>query len=351
VGHSSPVAVDGRVYLFHLVGSQDHLTCFEAETGTVVWDQWYGGGWTGNYKGTRATPVVEKDEDGEGRIYTLGGAGQLVCRELKTGRGVWSLDVLKATNGRPLDWGAASNPLVVGDRIYVQGGEGGAVALAVDKISGRPLWQSQAREKAGYAPVVLADVDGETQLVVVGGKAVYGMDPEKGRTLWRVPWETSYDVNAATPVYRDGHLFVTSEYGHGCMMVRLEGRGARKLWEKKDIQSKFPAPILVGDYLYANSAGTMKCMSWPDGKVVWECRDRKLDLGPGGNLLRVGDNFITLSERGRLSLVHATGEGVKRVAQEQLFDAREVWATPVLYGGRLYAKGGEEFVCLDLGGQ
>ena len=33
VGHASPVAVDGRVYLFHMVGSQDHLTCFDADSG------------------------------------------------------------------------------------------------------------------------------------------------------------------------------------------------------------------------------------------------------------------------------------------------------------------------------
>ena len=81
-------------------------------------------------------------------------------------------------------------------------------------------------------------------------------------------------------------LFVTSEYGHGCMMLQLCRNGLKKLWETNDIQSKFPAPILDGDLLYANSAGTIKCMSWPDGKIVWESKDRKLDLGAGGNMLR-----------------------------------------------------------------
>ena len=36
------------------------------------------------------------------------------------------------------------------------------------------------------------------------------MDPQDGKTLWSIPWKTNYDVNAATPVYRDGHLFITS---------------------------------------------------------------------------------------------------------------------------------------------
>jgi hypothetical protein len=134
-------------------------------------------------------------------------------------------------------------------------------------------------------------------------------------------------------------------------MLKLDGQRARKLWEKKDIQSKMQPPILDGDVLYANSSGKIKCMSWPDGKIVWEAKDRKLDLGAGGTMLRVGDKLITLSERGVLSLVQATPQGVKLLAQHPQFDAREAWSTPLLYGGRLYAKGGEEFVCLDVSGK
>lgn len=346
VGHSSPVAVDGKVYLFHLAGGKDHLTCFDAETGKVVWDQDYNGGWTRDYKGTRATPVIEKDDN---RIYTLGGAGHLVCRELDSGRPKWAMDVLKETRSRPLQWGQASSPMIVEDRIFVQGGDGGHLCLAVDKRSGRTLWQSQARDKGGYAHIIQVDVNDKPQLIVFGGRAVYGINPRDGRTLWQEPWLTSYDVNAATPVYRDGHLFVSSEYEHGCMMLRLGGLGARKLWEAKDIQCKFQPPILDGDYLYANSSGTLKCMSWPDGKIVWAARDRNLKLGAGGSMVRVGDKLITLSDQGKLSLVAAGPDGVKLLEQAELFDGSEIWSTPLLYGGRLYAKGVDEFVCVDLG--
>jgi outer membrane protein assembly factor BamB len=346
-GHSSPVAADGRVYVFHMTGNQDALTCFDADSGKVIWNQTYNGGWTKNYNGTRATPTIEKDDN---RIYTYGGAGHLVCRELKTGKPVWALDVLKATGSRALEWGQASSPLIVGDHIFVQSGDGGALCIAVDKKTGRPVWQSQARDKGGYAHIIHIDAGSGPQLVVFGGKALYGLDPRTGRTLWRESWQTEYDVNAATPVYRDGHLFVSSEYNHGCMMLRLDGRGARKLWEKRDIQCKFQPPILDGEHLYANSAGRIKCMSWPDGRIVWENRDRQLDLGAGGSMVRVGERLITLSERGKLSLAQATPEGIRLIGQKQQFDAREVWSTLLLYNGRLYAKGGDEFVCLDVSG-
>ena len=66
--------------------------------------------------------------------------------------------------------------------------------------------------------------------------------PQSGPSSWR----TQYDVNAATPIYQDGRLFVTSEYGHGCMMLTLSAKGAKKEWETREVQSKIQPPILDG---------------------------------------------------------------------------------------------------------
>ena len=82
----------------------------------------------------------------------------------------------------------------------MQGGEGGPVAAAVDKNSGKLAWQSQAKNLGGFGAAVVAEVQGKRQLVVFGGKKLYGMDPQTGRTIWNEPWETRYDVNAATPI-------------------------------------------------------------------------------------------------------------------------------------------------------
>jgi outer membrane protein assembly factor BamB len=345
IGYSSPVAAAGRVYLFTLAERKETLTAFDAASGRILWsDESDGGNWTGSYPGTRATPSIDGDS-----VYTYGGAGELTRHDLQTGKPRWRMNVLRATGSQNLGWGTASSPLVTADAVYVQGGKGGAVAVAVKKDDGSVLWQSEARGVAGYAHPVLADVGGSAQLVIFGGKAIYGMDPATGRTLWQQPWETSYDVNSTTPVYRDGHLLVSSEYDHGSMMLRLSAGGAEKLWENKDVQSKFPQMILDGDVLFANSSGTIKCVSWPDGKVLWAATDPKLRLGPGGSIVRFGgDRLLTMSDRGKLSLYRATPEGVELRGRADALDSREAWATPLLYGGRLYAKGDTEFVCFDL---
>jgi outer membrane protein assembly factor BamB len=349
VGFSSPVAQAGRVYLFTLHNGQESLTCFDAFSGKILWNVEQPGGWTSAYEGTRATPNIDGD-----RIYTFGGRGDLTCRDLANGHQRWTINILSQTGAGPLQWGTASSPLIVGNLLYVQAGDGGPIAVAVDKNTGSIAWKSQATGKSGYAAPVLADVAGTPQLVVLGGTAVYGMDPATGRTIWSEPWPTSYDVNAATPVYHNGHLFVSSEYNHGAMMLALSPGGAKKLWEKNDVQCKIQPPVLdVNEgVLYANSGGTLKCMSWPDGQIKWAATDKNLRLGAGGSIVRWQNYLLTMSERGVLSLVRATPAGAQLVSQTKAFNGSQVWSTPLIYGGRLYAKGEAELVCFDLtGGQ
>jgi outer membrane protein assembly factor BamB len=345
LGYSSPIAAAGRVYLFSMNGGKETLTAFDANSGTIVWSDEGGEGWTSSYVGTRATPSIDGD-----RIYTYGGQGVLICRNLADGKPRWTLNVLAETGSKPQQWGAASSPLVAGNLVYVQSGQGGAVAVAVDKLSGKVAWKSQATGAGGYAHPILADVAGAKQLIIFGGTTTYGMDPQSGRTLWEYPWQTSFEVNSSTPIYRDGKLFVTSEYDHGCIQLALSPSGATRVWENKNILGKFQGAILDGDYLYANSAGTIVCVAWADGTLKWRASDPKMRLGIGGAIVRSGDKLLAMTERGKLILARATPDGIQSLGQaEEVVEGKEVWATPLLYGGRVYVKGAQELVCLEIG--
>lgn len=355
LGYSSPIALDGNIYLFSQDGINDTLSAFDADSGKPLWSQSYQVTIKADLQQAKnpdtgfplplATPTIDN-----GRIYTYGGGGDLVCRKLEDGSLLWQMNVLKETHEKILTWNESSSPLVTEKFIYVQGGKGGPTAVAVDKETGKIAWQSQAQTVGGYTAPILIDVDGTKQLIIFAGSQLYGMNPENGQTIWATPWKTSYDVNASTPVYRDHHLFVSSDYGHGCMMLTLSPTGAKEDFEAadKDFQLKFQPAILDGEYLYANSGGTLKCAHWPDLKIQWE---EKLRLGEGGTLVRDGDLFIALSERGKLLLVHATPKGAKVLSQVPLFDFLTTWSTPLIYRGRLYAMGKDTLVCLDLGGR
>jgi hypothetical protein len=156
-------------------------------------------------------------------------------------------------------------------------------------------------------------------------------------------------VNAATPVADDqGNLFVSSEYGFGGLMLTVTPQGASRQWESKEIQSKFPQMILDRGHLYANSRGALKCMSWPDGAIKWK---EDFELGPGGALVRAGDKLILMGDDGVLRLVRATPEKAELLSEVEVFAGdSQVWSTPLVYGGRLYAKGEKAFVCFDISG-
>jgi outer membrane protein assembly factor BamB len=346
LGYSSPIAARGRVYLFTMNELKDTLTCFDAVTGKIVWSVEGAEGWHASYHGTRSTPAIDAD-----RIYTYGGQADLTARRISDGKEQWRVNILAETNGMNLSWGVASSPLILGNMVYVQGGKGGSVVVAVDKNSGSVVWKSQATGLGGYAAPVLADVGGTQQLIVLGGDAVWGMNPQDGKTIWSHPWQTSYDVNSSTPIYDVGtsRLLITSAYDHGSLQLQLSPTGATKTWENRNIESRFQGAILENGFLYANSEGTITCVNWLDGSVKWKAKDPDLRLGIGGSMIRAGDKLIVMSERGKLGLARATPEGIKLLGQaKDLVEGREVWSTPLLYGGRLYVKGGQEFSCFDL---
>jgi outer membrane protein assembly factor BamB len=353
LGFSSPIANDGKIYLLSEDKGVDGLQCFDAETGKMIWVQSSPGGYPkDDYPGARATPTI----DGK-FIYTYGGGGNLICRDLDTGKEVWRINVLQKTHSGLLTWGQASSPLVTDKAIYVQSGEGGPIAVAIDKTNGNIAWTSEFSGAGGYAAPILMNVNGVQQLIVFGGDALFGMNPETGKTLWSTPWQTQYGVNASTPIVKDDKIFIGSGYNQGVSQYQVTATGIKQLWIKKDITCKFPGTVLDNGYLYLVSEdhnGTLKCLDWNTGAIKWSATGgREIKMGFGGSFVRDGDKLYTMSQNGLLSLMSADPQGVKLISQTQAFDAgfAMVWSTPLLYHGKLYAKGRSELVCLDISGK
>lgn len=355
VGFSSPVGMGGKVYVFAMSGGKDTLYCFDAASGAEGWKQSYETKLEGHmpresltkdWTGTRASPVIEGD-----KIYTYGFSGDLVCRELADGKLVWHTNVLAETGARPITWAQASNPTIDGDVIYVQGGSGGALAVAVNKKDGKVIWKAE-EALGGYAKVTVADVGGQKQLIVFGGKALYGLNPADGKTLWSEPYETEYDVNAATPIYKDGKVLVTSSYRQGRItLYEVTAGGVKKVWSNKDITMRFQPPIVEDGYIYGTQKdpGFVTCLKWEDGSVVWRSTEK---ISQGGSLLRVGgDKMILMSQTGEGILARVTPKGLEKLSEAKLVadNSKNVWSTPLVYQGKLFVKGRDGLACYDIG--
>src|SRR5262249_38918502 len=126
---------------------------------------WKGNNWNA---GPNATPTVDGD-----LIYALGGRGDLVCVQATDGKERWRINLPRDLGGEvnpigggaedpiPLGWGYAQSPLIHGDRlICVPGGLKGLLA-AVDKKTGKLLWQSkEIAEQAPYSSPIIAEIGG-----------------------------------------------------------------------------------------------------------------------------------------------------------------------------------------------
>jgi outer membrane protein assembly factor BamB len=345
-GFSSVAVAGGRAYTLMQDGDSEAVVCWDAPTGKELWRFRYPCRYVnGMGSGPRATPTVDGDV-----VYTVGGTGLLHC--LKThpaspaGELVWGKDLLKLFGARNLQWGVSFSPLVLGERVYVNpGGPGGNSVAALDRRTGQTAWHA-LDDPAGYSSPVAATLAGKPQVVFFTGEAAAGLSPADGTLYWRFPWKTSYNVNAATPLVVGDYVFLTSGYGRGCVLLKIEpdGDGQRPgpVYRNRNMRCQFTSPVRYKDQIYGFDESYLKCLDLRTGEVRWQ--QGGFDKG---SLLVADGRLIILGEFGRLALAEATPEGYRELSAVQ-FSRDKCWTMPTLAGGRLYLRDPERVVCLDL---
>jgi outer membrane protein assembly factor BamB len=353
-GFSAVAVADGRLFTQTKKGNEEIVLCLEASSGKEVWRYRYpcdyaahpsftGGGRPQARTGPRSTPAVVGQH-----VYTLGATGVLLCLEVKTGKKVWQQDLLKIGDRDCPRHGYCSSPLVVGERIYVHpGGPKGKSVAALSTKDGRVVWQA-LDDPAGQGTPVWVEVNGIPQLIFFTGAGAVGVAAKDGQQLWRYPWKTRFDLNIATPIYADGKVFISSNYGVGAAVFRMPVRGEPEtVWKKLSMQNHFSSSVLYEGYLYGFSTDRLRCVDFQKGQVKWD----KTGLGRGSLVIADG-HLIALGDHGELVLARATPKEYSEVSRCQVFDARTLtWTVPVVSGGRLFVRSENSLVALDLRGK
>lgn len=340
-------AVTGVGDLVYTCGTQEEkqvLFCIDAGSGEVAWKKAFAeevkerqGG-----DGARATPALDN-----GKVYIFGAEGTLLCADAKTGEDVWS----KKFDNQPR-WKYSGSVLIEGDVAVISPGDEDGGLLALDKNNGEVKWKA-GDGVAGYSTPYPFTFQGKRYIACMLAKKAIAVDAETGRLVWSMPWETRYDVNAATPIFHDGYLFISSGYGHGCILVKLEPEGdglaSSTVWESKAIANKFQTCILYEGKLYGADERNLKCVDFLTGAEAWTREEVAGDGTRHGTLVLNGDHFIFLSQTGNVSVAKASPEGFDAVGTTEVLTGR-CWTVPTIHNGRLYVRNFEKLVCLDLGG-
>lgn len=341
-GYGSVSLADGRIYT---AGNRDNKTVVTAMDldGKTLWQSPGGDAYKGAFPGTRSTPTLDGD-----RLYYESPVGQLVCLDAKAGKEVWSLNILKEFDAKNIRWALAESVLIDNDRVICCPGGKKASVVALDKKTGKILWTSKPTgDLAGYATPVLAEWQGLRMILTMNEKALIGVQADDGTLLFRHPHETKYEVNATSPVFRDGQVFVTSGYGAGSEMVKLTVDGKKvtseSVWQSKDLDNHHGGLVVLKGFICGSAhEGKSKsrwiCLDWASGEKKYA------EKGVGKGSLTYADGMLyTLSEGGKMGLVPATPEKHEPVSTFQIAKGGEgpTWAHPVVIGGRLYVRHGD----------
>ena len=342
VGHSAPVVVGGRVYLFSREGEEETLQAFELASGKRVWRQAYAAPYTMNSAafshgpGPKATPTVAG-----GRVFTFGISGILSAFDAASGRVAWRKEFGKEFPSTSPTYGAAQSPVVDGSRVIVHvGGDGNGALTAFDMATGAVAW-SWKGDGPGYASPVVADIAGTRQVVTFTEKMLVGIAAASGRLLWSVPYTTDYSQNAVTPVV-NGNVMIISGLDHPVQALRViasKGGGwtTEKVWENPDVALYMSSPVLAGGRLYGLShrkKGQLFCIDVATGKTIWLSEGR---IGENASLVVAGNAVLALTTEGELIAFEAGGPAFKVLRRYTVADS-PTWAHLAVAGDGILVK-------------
>ena len=357
-GFSSMSVVEDTLYTQGYVANREFVIAFDLRSGKQLWKRDLGAAVRVGYAGSRSTPTVDGD-----RLYVIGVDGDVACLNRRTGQVVWRRHMKRDWGGRPGNWGYAESPLVDGDAVVVTPGGSRATIVKLDKRTGREIWRclvagkdrrGRARpERAAYSSTVITKGGGVKQYVQFLDGGVVGVSATDGRLLWRYDRPANRTANITTPIVSGPYVFAASAYntGGGLLHLRSAERGrvrATEVYFTRDMQNHHGGMILDSGLLFGCHRSIWTCLDFKTGAVLWK------DRGVGkGSLVYADGKLVLYSERGRVGLIRASGEGYEPLGGFTVPGQTEhpTWAHPVVINGRLYLRNWDEIFVYDVSGR
>ena len=386
-GYSGPAVVGDRVYVMDRererdqegkpkrptrdgIAGNERVLCLSATDGKLLWKHVYDCPYTISYPaGPRTTPLVR-----DGRVYTLGAMGDLLCLDANEGRVIWSKKLMQEYKlDAPPMWGFAAHPLLDGGLLYcLVGGEKSAV-VAFNKDTGKEVWRALTTQEIGYSPPMIYEAGGQRQLIIWLSESIYSLDPATGRVYWKQAYPTDRPpqrpaVNIVTVRRLDDSLFLSTFY-HGPLMLKLDRDkpAASVLWKGKSNNPARPdglhilmaPPVLKDGHIYGVcAAGQLRCLKADTGEQVWETfaatGGKKGDCATAF-LVPQGDRYVIFNDQGDLILARLSPKGYEEIDRAHLLEPVQfaygrdvVWSHPAFARRCVFARNDKEMVCVSL---
>jgi outer membrane protein assembly factor BamB len=352
-GYSAIAAERGVLYTMYRKGDNEVAIALDASTGKTIWEYSYAAPFSPEYDmsngpGPHATPLVTGNF-----VFTSGATGKLHCLDKKTGKLLWSHDLINEFHGTLRVNGYSCSPIAYKDKVVMLVGGQASSLVAFNQNDGSVAWKKHDFKNSTSSPILI-NVDGQDQLVAFMFAEVVGVDPNNGNLLWSHAHPVDFGLNTSMPVWGpDNLLFISSGYDGGSRVLKLSRAGDKttveELWTSRLMRVHFSNAIRVGDFICGSSGdfgpAPFTAIDVKTGKVLW--RNRSF---PRASFLFADGRFIILDEDGELMLATATAEGLTVVSKVALLSNKS-WTVPSLSGTRLYLRDRKNIMALELGAE
>ncbi|MEM6799344.1 MAG: PQQ-binding-like beta-propeller repeat protein [Planctomycetota bacterium] len=343
--YSGPIVVGDRVFTTETRGKKTEVaSAYNRRTGERLWSiEWPGamrvpffaaanGSWI------RATPACDGDT-----LYVAGIRDVLVALDTASGDERWRVDFTERFGTSVPSFGCASSPVVEGDAVYVQAGDG---FVKLDKSTGETAWRLETggggMSGGAFSSPLMASLGGKQLAVVQTRLELKGVEPDSGQEQWSQPIAAFRGMNILTPILYNGAVFTSAHTGRS-QLWRLgesaDGGGLAEVWSNKS-QAYMSSPVIVDDHLYLHLRNQrVQCIDLATGEEAWRSRPfgkyqsmAVLPAGPGGEPM-----ILSLDERGELLLIKATPKAFELVDSRKV-SQDEAWAHIAVCGGQVFVR-------------
>jgi outer membrane protein assembly factor BamB len=295
------------------------------------------------------------------RVFVHFGTGDLAAYDFD-GKQLWHRNLQQDHGTYTIWWGHANSPVLYKDLVIAVCMQDSlkdlgeppvdSYLVAYDQATGTQRWktlrntQAKAEECDAYTTPVFAEVDGRTEMIVMGGNQLDAYDPATGRQLWYLPGLNG-NRTITGPTVADGMVYATCGQRHDLVAVKLGGSGelppSAVAWRTKDSTPDSPSPVVSHGLLFVVSDnGIAQCLDAKTGAAKWE---EHLPGDHKASPLAVEGRVYFVSLNGTCTVVSAAPK-YEKLAENRLED--ELIASPAVSDGKLYLRGRKALYCLGM---
>lgn len=252
---TAPVISGGRIYAMDV---QSRVSAFEEKSGKRLW----------------RVDLTPDEEDGDdlmggglavdgGRLFATTSFGHIVALDPANGKALWR---------NKLNTSLRAAPTARAGRLFVITMDNQTHAL--DQANGKTLWtHTGINEGASILGATAPAADDTVVIAPYSSGELTALRAENGTVLWSDSLSAGRRTDAVSglsdirgrPIIDRGRVFAV---GHGDVMVAIDVRSGRRIWESEigGVQS----PWVAGDYLYTiTNDSEVICVEAKNGRIRW----------------------------------------------------------------------------------